>query len=164
MEFASIQYLVSEIDYVNKLIRVTDVTVLSSNCSLPLKFLPSHSIDLLYYRFGAYDYHVRTYFRLDSYDWVSIVKCSKKLSPEYNYQLIPCQTTKDSYVYGVFDTTVASLAPSCSFLSWMPITYDPLINPNDIFLAFRRGFYMSWEKPNLPVAMIIRYCLRRSSW
>ncbi|KAK8919071.1 putative receptor-like protein kinase [Platanthera zijinensis] len=164
MELAFIQFLVKEIDYYNKVIHVIDVALLSSNCSLPLKFLPSNSIDLLYYRFGAYDYHIRTYFRLLNYNWVSIMKCSKKLASK-GYQLFPCQTTNDSYMYGVVGKTVANLAPSCSFLSWMPVIYDPFTS-KDMFLALQEGFFLSWEKQDFSssVAMIIRDCLGQSSW
>ncbi|KAK8919070.1 putative receptor-like protein kinase [Platanthera zijinensis] len=141
MEFGSIQYLVKQISYEEKIIQVIDVALLSENCSLPLKFLPSTSIDMAY--FGS----------LQGYNWVSIMKCSKKLASE-RYQLYPCQTRNDSYVYGVVGQVVANLAPSCSFLSWMPTTSDSFINPKDIFQVIKDGFHLSWRNPG--------YCYR--SW
>ncbi|KAK8953704.1 hypothetical protein KSP40_PGU012046 [Platanthera guangdongensis] len=86
------------------------------------------------------------------------MKCSKKLASE-SYQLFPCQTRNDSYVYGVIGNKVANLAPSCSFLSWAPTIYSSF-PPEYIFSTLQEGFYLSWGKPVVfGTSMAIRKCL-----
>ncbi|KAK8966270.1 hypothetical protein KSP40_PGU013782 [Platanthera guangdongensis] len=149
MEFHSSQYSVKQINYDSKSIQVIEIGLLRSNCSLPLKSLSATSM-------------LRSnYYHLDRWTWIGTMNCSKKLLPQ-KYQLFPCQSGKDSYLYGVWGYLLIDLAPSCSFFSMMP-TSDDLNVQKDLFQAIHEGFSLSWNNQGFTTAMLIRECLRQSS-
>ncbi|KAK8951606.1 hypothetical protein KSP39_PZI003605 [Platanthera zijinensis] len=149
MEFHSSQYSVKQINYDSKSIQVIEIGLLRSNCSLPLKSLSATSM------------LSSNYYHLDRWTWIGIMNCSKKLLPQ-KYQLFPCQSRKDSYLYGVWGYLLIDLAPSCSFFSMMP-TSDDLSVQKDLFQAIHEGFSLSWNNQGFTTAMLIRECLRQSS-
>ncbi|KAI0529596.1 hypothetical protein KFK09_002150 [Dendrobium nobile] len=132
MEFQSVQFLVKKIDYEANTIQVIETGLLRSNCSLPLKSLGASSVSR------------SRYYQLESWYWISLMNCSKQLT-SLNYQLFPCLSQGDSFVYAVSGYLVTDMAPFCSLLSMMPATDTSatISSHLDLFQAIHGGFSLS---------------------
>ncbi|KAG0452718.1 hypothetical protein HPP92_025382 [Vanilla planifolia] len=147
--FQSSEYFVKQIFYYLRVIQVVDAGLLRNSCSLPLKSFSPNSI------LGS------EYYRLIYGSFFCLVNCSRKIK-HFDYQLVPCLSKNDSYVYASFGYFVSNLAPSCSFLYMLPTsTYS---NQLDLFQTYREGFLLQWPVDGLSAFQIIKHCLRDSAW
>ncbi|PKA61724.1 putative receptor-like protein kinase [Apostasia shenzhenica] len=148
MEIQPSEYFVSGIYYEDTTIQLVDVSLLQSNCSIPVKYLSPSSAQRL------------TSCKLLYWNWISFTNCSKKISSK-DYQFVPCLSREGEYVYAVSGFYVSDLAPSCSVLSMIPAKQVSDAKA-DLFPVLQKGFQLSWSSNRLTASKLIKRCLRDS--
>lgn len=153
LEYQSSKYHVTDILYGSSLIQVVDAGFASAgSCGLPSRSLPPGATQLLGQYYG---------FRTNG--WASFVRCSKEIKYE-TYREVPCLTRNGTFVYVVSGYQVMYLAPSCGFLSMIPVLDDEanITSQTDVFKLLNKGFLLYWSVGKLTTSGIVRNCANDS--
>ncbi|XP_074561803.1 LEAF RUST 10 DISEASE-RESISTANCE LOCUS RECEPTOR-LIKE PROTEIN KINASE-like 2.1 [Curcuma longa] len=133
MSIGSTHYLITQISYEYNSISLVDPKLASGSCGLPSQSLsPSY--------FSSSGYH-------DPEDrWASFMNCTRRIEGQSSYQLVPCLSNNNTFVYVVVayeGYSLSYLYPSCHFVSMIPaIEAESSFSTRDAFHILQEGFHL----------------------
>lgn len=156
------KYLITEISYPQKKIRLVDPSLLSGPCPIPNQMLPYESI---YFRSSSL-----TVSWIDSdksyyypYEFYYFLNCSRQLNGS-QYIPVPCVSSiGGSYTYVVkgsryVGASLSDIPNSCRNFAGT-ITDEDLTTGSDVFVILQRGFLVGWGFHD-PHPAAVKKCMR----